>query len=192
MAGLVRTVDPAIEPVTVQEAFDHLRVTDIEEETVVASLITAARSHCEEWLGRALIDQTWALRLDAFPFGTTGIRLPRPSLSSVTSVAYVDSAGDAQTWSSSEYQVVSTAFPGYIKPAYGYCYPTTQCDTDDTVTITYVSGYGAAAADVPADIRHGILIFITQLYESRCGAGMNVSTPAVCASLWWPHRAVTI
>src|SRR5262245_34930396 len=59
------------------------------------------------WLGRALSPQTWEYRLDKFPSGKCAIRLPYPVLTELTSVVYVDSAGDEQTLTAdTDYRVI--------------------------------------------------------------------------------------
>ena len=49
------------------------------EDTLISSLITAARQHCETFQNRAYITQTWELWLDAFP-GEDHIDIPLPPL----------------------------------------------------------------------------------------------------------------
>src|ERR1051325_1611605 len=56
------------------------------------TLISEARDLVETLLNRALLQQTWRLTLDAFPCSDV-LRLPRPSLISVTSVKYLNTSG---------------------------------------------------------------------------------------------------
>ena len=57
-----------------------------EDDTLLASLITAAREYVEDFTGRALINQTWNGYLDKFP--AQFIELPKPELRSVGFVKY--------------------------------------------------------------------------------------------------------
>ena len=50
---------PAIEPWSVAEAKSFLRAENDDDDTVIASLIAAARSHVEAMTRCALIAQTW-------------------------------------------------------------------------------------------------------------------------------------
>lgn len=121
------------------EAKAWLRLTDTQEDTKVASLVRAATDLVETICRRDFVQRTRALRLPCFPAGA--IVLPRPPLRSVTSVAYVDTAGDLQTWAASNYQVDAYAEPGTVRPVYGVSWPATKPSTDNAVTVTYKSGY---------------------------------------------------
>jgi uncharacterized phiE125 gp8 family phage protein len=68
---------PAIEPVTLTEAKQHLRVDIADDDTYIEALIVAARQYAEEYLDRALISQQLAVRMDTFPYE---FELPRPPM----------------------------------------------------------------------------------------------------------------
>ena len=160
-----RTSDPATEPVSLAEARAHLQVDDNDSDTAISALITAARQYVEEYTGRALITQTWALTMDDVPSGTDSILLPRPPLVSVSSLAYVDGDGVTQTWASSNYRVDSNSEPARLTLAYGVSWPTPR-DVSNAVTVTYVAGYGAATA-VPTAIRQAILLLVGDWFTNR-------------------------
>jgi len=165
MYGLSLYAAPGTEPVSLAEAKAHLRVTHTDEDSLIAELIAAARQWFEEQTYRALVTQTWDLKLDEFPRGEDPIRLPRAPLQSVTSITYTDTVGATQTLAAAAYVVSATRQPGVIRPAYGYVWPEAQ-DKPDAVTVRFVAGYGAAAA-VPAQIKAAIKLLIGQLYEFR-------------------------
>lgn len=157
------TTAPTVEPVTTSEAFAHMRLSDESELTLVQSLITAARQHVESLTERALITQTWTLKLDEFPCWE--IKVPRPNLIAVSSITYVDTAGATQTLSSANYLVDASSMPGRITPAYGMSWPSTRCQ-NNAVTITFTAGYGAAAA-VPQALKLAILQLVAHWFEFR-------------------------
>ena len=64
---LVRTGEPAAEPVTLAEVKNHLRIAHDSENDLLQGLIRAAREDLERATGMALIDQTWRLVLDGWP-----------------------------------------------------------------------------------------------------------------------------
>ena len=172
--------------------------TNTTEDPILNALITATRQHAEFFLRRALITQTWDLKLPAFPEGSAHIRVPLPPLSSVTSITYTDSAGDSQTWAASKYQTDIPTGPqaqhGRIMPAYGEVYPSTRSDTYNAVTVRFVAGYGAASA-VPGLIKRGMLTLLGHLYEHRetvlAVQGMTVLiVPQSYEWLLWPYRAL--
>jgi len=59
--------EPTVEPISLQEAKDHLRIRHSDEDTDIERMITAARRHAEQFTGRAFISQRWRLTLDYLP-----------------------------------------------------------------------------------------------------------------------------
>jgi SPP1 family predicted phage head-tail adaptor len=90
---------PAVEPVTLTEAKQHLRVDIDDDDTYIEALIVAARQYAEEYLDRALISQQLAVRMDTFPYE---FELPRPPMATsgtltTTAVTYALDPGSAST-----------------------------------------------------------------------------------------------
>ncbi len=171
--GLTLSAAPASDPVSVSEAKAHLRVEHSSDDSLIGGLITAAREYVEAQYSRTLVTSTWVLTLPEFP--TWEIRLPRGPLQSVASVAYVDVAGDAQTLAASRYLVDATADPGTITPAPGYAWPGTRAQ-EKAVTITYLAGYGTAAA-VPERVKLAVKMLVGHWYETREAATAGALTP---------------
>ncbi len=163
--GLTRTVDPAIEPVTLAEVKDHLRIDDTADDAVLTILIQAARENVEHQQKRQLITATYEYTLDGFPAGD--IVLPMPPLISVASISYEDTAGDTQTWAAANYQVDITGERGTVSVEPTESYPSTEADRKNAITITYDAGYGAAASDVPETTRLAIMMLAAHWAENR-------------------------
>jgi hypothetical protein len=68
-AGGSQVLTFGVEPVTLAEALQHCKIEFPDDDTLVSTLITAARRYCETRLRSALITQTWVLYLDGFPAG---------------------------------------------------------------------------------------------------------------------------
>ena len=183
--SLVRATEPAVEPVSVSEAKQHLRVDISDDDPYIAGLITTARRYAEEYLDRSLIHTQWTMRLDTFPHE---FELPRPPMATsgtmtATSVTYTVDPGGAggtsvlttATLSTSTYRVDREATPGRIRTVYGGTWPSHLADPN-AVSVTWWGGYGASGADVPAQIRSAILMLVAHLYENRQAA---VATGAV-------------
>src|SRR5205085_7972655 len=136
MSSLSLVSPPANEPVSLDEAKEHLRVTSTDQDNLIRHLISAARIYCENKLGQPIVTQTWDLKLDGFP--CDAIRVPRPPLQSVTSITYLDSGGSLQTLNPSTYLVLDSTTPpasgpahtppliGRIESAYGLTWPSTR------------------------------------------------------------------
>ena len=162
--GILRTVNPAVEPVTLAEAKLHLRVDGTDEDALITALIVAAREQAEHRCGRAFVHSTWRLALDAFP---DAIRLPIVRAASIASVQYVDQAGATQTLAGAGYQLDNgNDYANWLVPASGYAWPATL-DQPNSVAVTYVAGYGADASAVPQSIKQWVLLSVGVMYAHR-------------------------
>jgi len=178
--SLNRATDPAVEPVSVSEAKAHLRVDTADDDTYIGTLITAARQWAETYLDRSLVYTQWEMKLDMFPWE---IEMPRPPMAqggttTAVSITYTlnESLGTA-TLSTSEYRVDRASTPGVARTNYGGSWPSHLAD-QNSVTVTWWGGYGASGSDVPAAIRHAILMHVGHLYERRLAAD-NVASNEV-------------
>lgn len=162
------STQPIKEPVSLEEAKTHLRVTQdctVDDEYIL-NLISAARRWAEMYQGRSFFQQTQKLYLNEFPFSDVDIDIPMPPLASVTSITYVDTAGDTQTLSTDVYTVDTAKQPGRVYRAYNQSWPSTRRQRK-AVTIEYVAGYGTDTSNVPAETRQAILIMIAHLFGMR-------------------------
>jgi len=160
------TSQPALEPISLSEAKDHLRIDGTDEDTYLATVITAARKFCEQYCNRAFITQTWKQYPDVF---SDGMKLSINPVQSVTSITYYDVDGVSQTLNASQYQIDLSDDVCRIYEAVAVDFPDVQDEKINPITITYVAGYGSAATDVPMDIRHAIKLMISHLFENREG-----------------------
>ena len=143
-----RIVDSTSEPISLAQAKRQLRVDGTDDDTFISSLISAARNYVENQCSVSLVAATFRQTLDAFPASDT-ISLNFPPLQYVSSITYVDSAGDTQTLATTVYSVLTTERPGKIKLKYLQEWPTTRVQPDAAV-ITFRAGYArpfTAAAD---------------------------------------------
>jgi uncharacterized phiE125 gp8 family phage protein len=181
---------PTVEPLTLTEAKEHLRVDHIDDDSLIESLIKAARRSAEVFQGRSYLSQTWKLYLDTFPCEKY-IYLPFPPLQSVTSISYIDGNGDVQTLATSRYQVDAKSQPGRVILEPGYAWPATETDRVNAVIITFVAGYGATSASVPENIRHAVRLILGDMYTQRentiVGSSVN-QIPQSAKILLWQDR----
>ena len=159
------TTEPAVEPITLDEAKLNLRVDCDADNDLITALIVAARRWCEQYENRAYITQTITAKTFWLP---SEIIIPLPLLQSVTSITYVDTAGDTQTLSDSLYDVDIFREPGRVTRSFNATYPSIRGDVNG-VTIVYKAGYGDAADDVPQETKQAIQLMIAHLYENRVG-----------------------
>lgn len=181
----VRTSAPAAMPVSLAEAKDHLRVDHADDDTLIGLLIAAATSELDGWsgiLGRAIVTQAWAQRVDGF---ANPVRLPFPA-ATIASVSYVDPAGATQTLASDQYRLMEDAMGSYIEPAFNVSWPSVRYQSG-SVTVNFTAG--TAAADVPPAIKAAILLRVGDLYANR-DVGIE-ENPAIKA-LVTPFRRIRV
>lgn len=173
--SLTRQTPPAVEPVTLSQAKAHLRVDSTDDDAYIASLITAAREWVEQYLDRTLVHTQWVMRFDKFPdSGIEPVELPRPPMvtsgtATAVTVTFTQEVGTTSTYSTAEYRVDRYATPGAVLPIYGTTWTPHRQD-DNAISITWWAGYGASGSDVPAAIRHAMLMLIGHWYDtSRSG-----------------------
>jgi uncharacterized phiE125 gp8 family phage protein len=170
--ALQRTIEPTVDPISLEEAKLHLHVTHSDEDSLIAIYIRAARDWVEGpsgFLGRALVTQTWRLSLDSFP--TAEIKIPLPPLQSVVGVFYDDPNGVEQTISPDDYYVDNQSEPGWVLPVVSWPTPLAAINS---VRIDYVAGYAATAdsppsltGKIPFNIKAAMLLIIGHLHENR-------------------------
>lgn len=166
--SLILVTPPTARPVSLPEVKAHLRVDANDEDVRILEYIGSAVSEldgADGWLGRALITQTWDLKLDEFG---DEIVVPLPPLQTVDEITYIDGEGASQTLNSSLYRVVGVgqSSPATIVPASGASWPTPRSQ-QEAVTVRFTAGYGNTAGAVPAAIRHAITEMVADMFEYR-------------------------
>jgi hypothetical protein len=184
---------PAIEPVTLDEAKNYARIDVSDDDQLIAAYISAARDAAEQYTRRSFITKTLKLSLDLqcsetpFVAGTfdapitslysglpSVISLSHGRVQSISSVVTYDLTNAAATYSAANYTLNS----GRLILNYGAIWPS-NIRQYGGCEITYVAGYGSAATDVPQAIRTAILMHVQEMYDSRLICDM----PPRCVSL---------
>lgn len=167
---------PSSEPITLQEAQDHLNFRSGQED-YIDSLIVTARVSIERYLNRALITQEWKVFYDCWhgelkiPFGNLQLRasaIGPPAVEKRPLVKYYNTDGDLTTLDEDDfYWVVNTTDPARIVRKYDAVYPQLQIGRPDAIEITFLCGFGSGPSDVPAPIKHAMKLLITDYFENK-------------------------
>lgn len=182
-----RTTPPALEPITLEQAKDHLRVDDEIEDALISELIKTAREHCEQMTARALITQSWTYYGDCF-YGDIDLKA---NLQSITSVKYIDSDGVQQTVDPNAYIVDKASIVGVVYSAYNTAWPYVR-NVKNAVEIEFICGYGLPA-DVPSSIKSAMLLLIGHWFVNRESVIVGVSiadVPQAVDMLLAPYRVI--
>ncbi|MDA8212165.1 MAG: head-tail connector protein [Clostridia bacterium] len=154
---------PVSEPIDLTTAKSHLRVDTIDDDSLITSLIIAAREYAQGFQNRAFVTQTYELWLDAWP---EYIQIPRPPLQSITSIKYYGTDNAEYTLAPADYFVDSVSEPGRAVLAYGKSWPSTTLRPANGIVVTFVAGYGAVAS-VPQQVKQAMLLLIGHWNENR-------------------------
>jgi hypothetical protein len=165
--GLITLVEPVSEPVSVEQLDFYLRLDSTADDTLMASLITAARRWCENYTQRRFLFTTVRLLMDFFPgyvdFKMSGQRisspfvsgsnavlvgiryailLPYPTVYKMVNFQYQDENGEPVTLlTPDDYIQDLQSQPARLMPLFGEMWPVARV-VSNAVTVDYVSGYG--------------------------------------------------
>ena len=186
---LIETVSRVpVEPVTLQQVKDHLRVSTSDTDAILSVYIEAARNYVENFTCRSLTTQSIRFTMSCF---YDYLYLPKGSVQSITSVRYIDSAGVEQTVDPSNYNLISASGDAsYIQRAQSGAWPAHKYQAN-AVRINYVAGYPPSsdsptnyAANVPAFIRAAIFMLVQSYYDDLKGEDRNALLATVNQMLW--------
>lgn len=165
-------IDAEAEPLTLDECRLHLRVDPTDGDThpdddLIMALQTAARQHCENYLGLSLVTKTLEIALDEFPTEDDGaIELPMGPVNAIISVTVgedSDALQDEDTYVLDEFSV-----PNRLIPVSEW--PTATASTNN-IRIIYIVGYDASNSSdgptIPRTIMQAIKLLLADWYNHR-------------------------
>ena len=168
-------IPPSIEPVTLSETKDFIRIDDASNDGFISNLISVARQAAETFLKRSLITQT--LRMEFDQYAPSTFELVLGPVQSITRATLVNRDLSETSIDSSMYYLTvgkdNIVFD--VTPV------------SHKVLVEYVVGYGDNAEDVPHPIRQAMHIHIARMYDNRTG---NSSIPNASRNLYMPYRVI--
>ncbi|WP_181704334.1 head-tail connector protein [Chthonobacter albigriseus] len=163
---------PLIEPVSLAELKDHLRIDHAEEDAVLITLTVVARAAIERLARKAMITQTFRLFLDAWPESGV-VSLPHAPVQSVPAVR-VFAGGSMQTLDLAGFQLDAVSDPARLVALGTAPQPERPIAG---IEVDMVVGFGSAAADVPAPLRQAVKLLAARWYENRGDGPGSVDIP---------------
>lgn len=169
---------PAVEPLSLTEVKTYLRLDNADDDALLGTLIAAARSHIESVTRKAMISQQWKWVSDLWP--EKGVSLPIGPFQELIKISLFAPDGTETIWPLAE--VVQDKQSGKCTIHLAATNSTLPRLRDhDAVEITYQTGFGDAASDVPEDLRLAMLRLIGHWYEHReavmlAGSGAIIPT----------------
>lgn len=149
--------EATIKPITLDEAKKHLRLPldQNDDDWLIEMMIAAATDKAESETNRSLINRTLSLRV----YATAKIELPKPPLVSISSVKIIDVDDVETTLTTDDYTLDTVPLVPELA--------ITNLSNAKYVVVQYIAGFGAAAANVPQNIRNWMLCRINTMYEYR-------------------------
>lgn len=180
MKRYVLNTPPVYEPVILQDLKLFLKIDSDDEDTLLSSLLIAARQSCEQYTGISFITQKWECWLD---FSFTDTILSYYPIQSIDEIKIFDTDNVSSIIDPSNYWLDKTSKKAIMKDTYSF--PTIREQAG--VQITYTTGFGLPC-DVPENIKHAIMITAGALYD--CKLAGNAQVPAVAKSLISQYRDI--
>ena len=184
---VVRTVEPVIESIALDDVKAFLQVTTNVDDTLLSDIIFHTTDYLESVIHRQFLTATYRFSLDAFPwdpswstqqglmqwtrFPRTLIEIPRPPLQSITSIKYQNINNVETTFATTEYGVDADSEPGRVYLLPGHSWPSTYA-IPNAVKIIYLAGWTSVDA-MPARLRSLLLFVIGDLYHYRRGTSVE-------------------
>ncbi len=162
---------------------DHLRLgtgfaDDGVQDAVLEAHLRAAMATIEARTGKALIARDYGWSVTAWRDLASQI-LPVAPVAAITGLSIFDRLGGEEVVAATRYRLIADQHRPKLA-ATGFYLP--PIPMGGRAVIGFTAGFGPAWADVPADLRHAMLMLAAQYYEAR-GAGSGDTPPAVMALL---------
>lgn len=164
---LQRTVEPALEPITLEDLKAFLRIDSSDEDALLNSLISEARSIVETQTKRALLRQTWVARYERISCPNR-VAIPRPPLQTFTSLEYLDEDEIWQTVDAADYRIDNDDDQPAQLTLKEYPEATVYDAEVYPWRATFVAG-GESAAEIPRELVSCVRVIAAALYGMRCG-----------------------
>jgi len=157
---LLRRITPAeVSPISLAEAFEHLRQPDPIETPVVEAMLASSVELVSGMAGRVLAQETWAA---SYPYLQGMVRLPKSPVIAVTGITYYDEFDVQQTLDLADFYVFPDQDYTLIRPKNTKVWPGGM-DREDRITITFTVGYTA----LPTSLRAAVLLTLGHLFMNR-------------------------
>ncbi len=160
---------PPVEPVTLDELKDHLKIINDYEDSILESLIKAAREVIEKETNRSFVQQTLLLTFDTWP--VFPIELKKPPLVAVTKLEYKTKEGSLLEWDPFNYLTDDYSFIPKIYLSSQGAFPGDELYPANAVQVTYSAGYETVGSDytsnIPEIYKHAIKLLAGEWYGIR-------------------------
>lgn len=155
---------PSVEPLSVDDVKQYLRIDGDSEDQTISTMISSARMAAEKYMKLSIISQKWKLTFNE----TTPdeVSLPYGPVTGIDSVKTIDENNVETVFASSNYYLTAGNLSIYFN----------EIPSDLKVQIIYNTGFSSSAANVPALIKQGMLAHIAFMFDRKVFASELNST----------------
>jgi len=184
---IVQLEKPREEPLTLKEVRTFGRIEHNVEDSLLDSLIVAARQACESYTNRSIINQQWEMSFNYFPWGVD-IPLRRGPVTSIDEISYTDVDGQFHIVDPDHYFLTDENLHGRIVLKYGLIWETPVLEYINGLNVKFTAGYGDHHFDVPELLRLGMQQYCLNLYEMRDDDVLSMGVK----QKWDPYRLIEL
>ncbi len=181
---------PALEPLTLQEVKNHLRIDHEHEDNLLADTLKAARQFVEFSSHQKCISQTWR-QYESRASDSCAVTLQVGPVISIASVTAFDAEGTPTVLSPETYGLFRGEDPSVLQ----FSNLMAQSTASNGFEIDIVAGFGDLGIDVPDTLKRAILLLVAHWYEFRGAVSPQdqpVSLPAGFETLISQFKRVSI
>jgi uncharacterized phiE125 gp8 family phage protein len=183
---------PELEPVTLADAKQFLRVEHDDDDDVIAALIIGARIHVEAQTRRALITQSWRVTRDVWPETGCVSLLPAP-VKTLDAARLYRADGTSLALDLAGFVLDKSDAPARL--SFIHDMPAAPGQRAAGIEIDITCGYGDTAASVPEPLRLAVRLLAAHWYENRgivAAGGKVLVLPHSAAALIAPYRVLSL
>jgi uncharacterized phiE125 gp8 family phage protein len=177
----VRTAEPTLlqEPVTVAEARRQCGIGEGIDyhDPQLQLLITAAREQVENDTGIVCYTGSFTYKMTEWPYGDFFTLADLRPVTSITSIAYLDTDGASQTLATTVYQLETANVKQFVRLKYNQLWPSLRGDING-ITVTFVAGYATVLA-VPSRVKQAVLFLVNHWFVSRDTVSIGTISPEI-------------
>lgn len=162
------------EPVTTDEAKNHCYITGTRWDSLIDSLISVARETAEAETWKLVMAGTYEKKFDSFPDEDV-LEVHEYPIKSIDTITYIDSDGNTQTVSDSDYTADIESYTARIQ--HNSSWPTAK-DQVNAVTVEFTGGYDGSSdrLTVPKKIKQAVLLMVKHWFDNRESVVMSEGT----------------
>ena len=156
---------PESEPITTDQASEHVRLDSADDVAYLGALIAVAREYADSITGKVSSESGWLVVAESWDsLGGDTFPLYRSPLVSIESISYYppDSA-TLTVMDSAAYRAITTTEPGMVQ-IIGDLPPVDS--RPDAIQIAFTAGYPEPEL-APPILRHAIKMLVAHYYENR-------------------------